>query len=62
MLDTQVTMTIYADPDYYFEVNEYDIKYVEGDRQTIEIGFGTNEEVEAVANAMLTIVRMQKEK
>lgn len=63
-IETGITLTVYADPDYHFEVTVFDelsLSYVEGDRMRENIGFGSLDEMEAVAKAMLKAVKLAKE-
>jgi hypothetical protein len=63
-IETGITLTVYADPDYRFEVevsDEYSVTYIDGQvDQRINIGFGSLEEMEAVAQAMLKAVKLAK--
>lgn len=63
-IETGVTFTVYADPDYHFEVeasDEYSVTYVDHQvSQKVNIGFGSLDEMEAVARAMLKAVSVAK--
>ena len=65
MIETGITVTVYADIDYRYEVSVEDtieLKYVENGREeTISIGFGSVAEMEAVAKAMLKVAQVKKE-
>ena len=61
-IETGITVTVYADQDYRYEAyvdGELGLNYVEGE-QTINIGFGSTAEMEAVAHAMLRAVAAAK--
>ena len=63
---TDITINVYADPDYHFEVQAGDVisvRYVEhvsGDNlatdRRSDVSFGSLDEMEAVAKAMLKVV------
>lgn len=58
---TDITFTVYSDTDYRYEVtfgSLMSVDYVEGDRRT-HIGFGSRDEMIAVANAMLKAAEFQ---
>jgi len=65
-IETSITISVYADPDYHFEVSAGDliqVTYVERlrefnvnkDRRT-DVSFGSLDEMAAVAKAMLKVV------
>lgn len=64
-LETGITLTVYADQDYSYDVkvnaSTISVNYVESrltrDRDT-ELRFGSLEEMEAVAKAMLKAVKL----
>ena len=62
--ETGVQLTVYADHDYRFRVSGPDellLEYLEDGRsETPMISFGSLEEMEAVAKAMLTVVRLAR--
>lgn len=59
--ETDVTIAVYADPEYRYEVSAGDmfsVDYIEGvDRQT-HIGFGSRDEMITVAKAMLKVAEL----
>ena len=63
-IQTGITLTVYADPEYYYEVNafdEYTVTYIEEGREmTTQITFGSASEMEAVALAMLRALDLAK--
>lgn len=69
MIETGMTLTIYADHDYHFKIHVEDLlslEYIEFDldhkpipRQ--DISFGSVDEMEAVAKAMLRAVKFKRE-
>lgn len=71
MIETGLTISVYADRDlitardYHFEVNcgrEFSLVYVENGREDKPyISFGSIEEMEAVATAMLKTARLARE-
>lgn len=62
--ETEIKISVFPDPDYYFEVvassEEIYISSTADDSISTVIGFGSIEEMESVANAMLTVVKMRK--
>lgn len=67
-IETGVTLEVYADLDYFYEIHvggEYTLTYKEkhadklGDK--VYVGFGSLEEMEAVAKAMLRAVKTARE-
>ena len=57
-VELSITIGVYADPDYHYEVNvgdsQLDITYKEGDNtRTHVMSFGSREEMRAVAHAMI---------
>ena len=64
MIETGVEVTVYTDEDYKFVVYASDqlgVSYVEDGRDNpIDIGFGSLEEMEAVARAMLKVVEFAR--
>ena len=64
-LETGITLTVYADVDYRYEVNvadEIDLTYKEDGRdRDLRIGFGSLDEMEAVARAMLNAVKLARD-
>lgn len=62
--ETGVQLTVYADHDYRFVVSGPDelmLEYVEEGRDNKPyISFGSLEEMESVAKAMLTVVRLAR--
>ena len=62
---TGITLTVYADQDYRYNIevsDEMALVYEEdGREQDLRIGFGSLNEMEAVANAMLRAVKLAKE-
>jgi hypothetical protein len=64
-IETGITLEVYADPEYFYEVHlggEYTLTYKETDLNIKTIlGFGSLEEMEAVANAMLKAVKIKRE-
>lgn len=63
-IETSITITVYADPDYHYEVISDELlslDYVEGDRRE-HIGFGSIDEMIAVAKAMLKVVELTNER
>jgi hypothetical protein len=64
MIETGVTFTVYANPDYHFEVeasDEYGVTYVDHQiTQRVTVSFGSLDEMEAVARAMLKAVSVAK--
>ena len=63
--ETGITLTVYADRDYFYEVDiaeELSLTYKEIDRKDdIRLDFGSLDEMEAVAKAMLKAVKLAKE-
>lgn len=63
-IETGVEVTLYADPDYKFVVfasDQLGVSYVEDGRDSpVDIGFGSLEEMEAVARAMLKVVEFSR--
>ena len=58
--ETDVTVTVYADPEYRYEVSAGglpSLDYVEGERRT-HIGFGSVDEMVAVARAILKVTEL----
>lgn len=56
---TGVTIAVYADKDYHYEVGVHDeisLTCKEQDREDVSIGFGSLDEMEATARAMLQAV------
>lgn len=55
--EISVTLGVYTDPDYHYEVNVSDgdlnIVYKEGESHTHTMAFGSRDEMRAVAHAML---------
>lgn len=64
-IETGTTITVYADPDYHYEVildGELSLDYVESNPQRRDhIGFGSIDEMIAVAKAMLRAAELKKE-
>lgn len=63
-IETGFTFTVYADYDYKYTVvmeDTYTVNYKENDREEISIGFGSIEEMEAVARSMLKAVEVKRE-
>jgi hypothetical protein len=64
-IETGITLTVYADADYWYEVDiaeELTLTYKERGREVdIRLGFGSLDEMEAVARAMLKAVKLAKE-
>ena len=62
---TGITLTVYVDHDYRYNIevsDEMALVYEEdGREQDLRIGFGSLNEMEAVANAMLRAVKLAKE-
>lgn len=64
MIETSITIKVFPDPDYHFEVSAGDVimvEYVEHAREGSEerrfdVSFGSIKEMEAVAQAMLKVV------
>jgi len=63
--EASIDLTIYADAEYKYMVHSGDaisIAYVErSTTRKVELSFGSMEEMEAVAIAMLKVVKMTKE-
>ncbi len=63
-IETSITISVYPDPDYHFEVHAGDVinvEYVEHGRngtedRRVDVAFGSLDEMEAVAKAMLKVV------
>ena len=63
-IETGIELTEYAEHDYKYVVGGSDvlcISYVEDGIDPIDIGFGTLEEMEAVAKAMLKFVEYSRD-
>lgn len=62
---TGITLTVYADQDYRYNIevsDEMSLVYEEDGREKdLRISFGSLNEMEAVANAMLRAVKLAKE-
>jgi len=65
MIETGLTISVYADRHYHYEVQcngEFSLLYVENGREDKPyISFGSIEEMEAVATAMLKTARLARE-
>ena len=66
MIETNIVLSVCPDPDYHFDVSvadELSVTYVEHGRETANssVSFGSLEEMEAVAKAMLRVVKLAKE-
>jgi hypothetical protein len=69
--ETSVTVSVYPDPDYHFEISAGDmikVEYVDhsqgaskSNERRFDISFGSLDEMEAVAQAMLKAVKNQRE-
>jgi hypothetical protein len=67
---TDITINVYADPDYHFEVHAGDVinvTYVEhlnehnvDKERRCDVSFGSLDEMEAVAKAMLKVVAQSR--
>jgi len=63
---TSLTISVYPDPDYHFEISaaddEINLRYFEGKPRVVEreLAFASLEEMEAVAHAMLDVVAARK--
>ena len=61
-ISTQVSIDVFADPDYFFRVhgsgNMFEVEYREEGRLPSSIGFASKEEMIAVAKAMLKVCEM----
>ena len=67
-IESSIQITVYADQDYKYVVSSGDIIYITyvetndpSNNSKVEISFGSIEEMEAVANAMLKVVKMSKD-
>lgn len=67
-IQTGVTLDVYADLDYFYEIRvgeEYTLTYKETRSDQLDrkvyVGFGSLEEMEAVAKAMLRAVKTARE-
>ncbi len=64
-IETGLVITVYADHDYSFVVAQDAVTYKEdcgdGGVHTVEISFGSIDEMEATAKAMLKMVEFQRE-
>ncbi len=65
MIETGITITVYADLDYHYEIVDeelLEVRYVERGREASSaVGFGSVDEMEAVAKAMLKVVQIKRE-
>lgn len=63
--NTEVSIVVNADIEYQYKVMSSDdvieLQYNQFDGKETSISFGTHEELEAVANAMLQIVQFAKQ-
>jgi hypothetical protein len=67
-IETSITISVYPDPDYHFEVLAGDVikvEYVEHSNEVhaerrFDVSFGSLDEMEAVAHAMLKVVAMSR--
>ena len=68
-IETSITISIHPDEDYHFEVHAGDVikvEYIEhsqinnGAERRFDIAFGSLEEMEAVAKAMLRVVAQSR--
>ena len=65
-IETGITLTVYADHDYHFDVSvlsdEMSVTYVEAEFDTHgqRLSFGSIEEMQAVAHAMLKAIELRK--
>lgn len=64
--ETSITVSVYVDPDYHYEVSAGDmleVIYVENNtNHKTAISFGSVDEMEEVAKAILKVVALSKEK
>lgn len=63
-IETGVTLSVYADHDYRFDVevsDEFSVVYVENGKEGSRVSFGSLDEMEAVAKAMLKAIKLAKE-
>jgi len=63
--ETTTSIEVFVDPDYHFRVsagNMIEVQYIEHghEEHNVHIGFGSLNEMEAVAMAMLKVVKMQR--
>jgi hypothetical protein len=64
-IETDITINVYPDPNYHFEVTSSDairVTYVEriNMEHRFDISFGSLDEMEAVAIAMLKVVALSR--
>lgn len=64
-IETDITISVYPDSDYHFEVTAGDMFRVEYHEHNIsgvtsQVAFGSLDEMEAVANAMLKVVALRR--
>ena len=67
MTETGITLTVYCELDYKYEISYDEILHItyveprESDDYRIDLSFGSIEEMEAVAKAMLKVAQLKRE-